>query len=222
MSFGWSLLAGLAAGAVHALSGPDHLAAVAPLGAQGVRGAAWRVGASWGAGHAVGVALLAVLALLARDWLEPAWASAWGERLVGLGLIAIGAWGLGRATGRWAHSHPHRHAEGVHAHIHLHRPGGRREVHSHSHASLAIGALHGIAGGSHLLGILPALAVPGDRAALGYVAGFSVGTVAAMAAFAALAGRLASVARARGPGLSHAVLGACSLAAILVGVFWLV
>jgi len=42
-------LAGLAAGLIHVLSGPDHLAAVAPLA--GGRGRAWRAGFLWGLGH---------------------------------------------------------------------------------------------------------------------------------------------------------------------------
>lgn len=49
------LLAGLAAGAVQVLTGPDHLAAVAPLSVAS-REAAWKAGLRWGRGHcAVGV-----------------------------------------------------------------------------------------------------------------------------------------------------------------------
>ena len=76
-------MAGAFAGAVHALAGPDHLAAVAPLSARASGARAWRTGALWGAGHAAGVVLLGLLALWARSWLEPSWVSAVGERLVG-------------------------------------------------------------------------------------------------------------------------------------------
>ena len=56
---------GLLAGAAHVLSGPDHLAGVAPLAADrpAATGAAWpaRIGATWGLGHGLGVAILGVL-----------------------------------------------------------------------------------------------------------------------------------------------------------------
>ena len=57
-------LAGLAAGLIHVLSGPDHLAAVAPLA--GGRGRAWRAGFLWGLGHSGGVLAVGLLALALR------------------------------------------------------------------------------------------------------------------------------------------------------------
>src|SRR5688572_3654911 len=56
-----ALLAGLAAGLIHVLSGPDHLAAVAPLA--GGRGRSWRAGFLWGLGHSGGVLAVGLLAL---------------------------------------------------------------------------------------------------------------------------------------------------------------
>ncbi len=43
--------AGLVAGFVHVLSGPDHLAAIAPYAVDG-KSRAWRTGVRWGLGHA--------------------------------------------------------------------------------------------------------------------------------------------------------------------------
>ena len=215
MTLLFSLLAGLAAGAVHALSGPDHLAAVAPLADRN----GLRTGALWGAGHAVGVGLLGGLALLAREWIDPAWVAGVGERFVGAGLVVLGIWGLVRAASRLAHAHPHDHGDGVHTHIHLHVPGHRMHA-GHTHAALAIGTLHGFAGGVHLLAFLPALALPGRAAAAGYVGGFALGTMAGMAVFAALMGR-ASAALGRRPRMAGAFLGATSCAAILVGLVWI-
>jgi len=48
---------GLGSGALHALSGPDHLLGVAPH-AVGRRRGAWRVGVAWGAGHAAATGIL--------------------------------------------------------------------------------------------------------------------------------------------------------------------
>src|SRR5688572_30219100 len=92
------LLTGTLAGFFHVLSGPDHLAAVAPI-AVADRQRAWIAGWTWGVGHAAGVVVVAILAVLLRDVLPPVDAvSAWSERLVGVALIAIGLWALRRSA----------------------------------------------------------------------------------------------------------------------------
>ena len=59
----FAVVAGLAAGLLHVFSGPDHLAAIAPLAADGDRGQ-WRAGLQWGIGHTTGVLLIGLLLLL--------------------------------------------------------------------------------------------------------------------------------------------------------------
>ena len=54
---------GVVAGALHVVAGPDHLAAVAPLAADGRR-RLWRSGLLWGLGHTGGVVAVGLLALL--------------------------------------------------------------------------------------------------------------------------------------------------------------
>ena len=61
----FAFFAGLAAGLLHVFSGPDHLAAVAPLAADERSRPQWRAGLQWGLGHTVGVLLIAGLLLLA-------------------------------------------------------------------------------------------------------------------------------------------------------------
>ena len=101
------VVAGLAAGALHVWSGPDHLAAVAPLAVRGRR-RSWAVGMRWGIGHSAGVAAVALFLVWARDLVSPELLSEWGERLVGVMLVGIGLWGL--RTAFRAHVHEHRHA----------------------------------------------------------------------------------------------------------------
>jgi hypothetical protein len=147
---------GALAGLFHVLSGPDHLAAVAPM-AMADRERGWIAGWTWGVGHASGVVVVAVIAILLRDALPPIdLISAWSERLVGGALIGIGLWALRRS----ARVQPAQHVHGAAAHDHLHvqrGPAWLRRL-GHAHASFCFGVLHGIAGSSHFFGVLPALA----------------------------------------------------------------
>ena len=186
-------LAGLTAGLIHVLSGPDHLAAVAPLANDRAR--AWRTGFLWGLGHSGGVFAVALLALALRGALPLEALSSWSERLVGVALIGIGLWGFTRVI--------------------------RGPIHSHVHVrtAAAVGVLHGVAGSSHFLGVLPALALPDAPSSFGYLAGFGLGTVAAMSGFAGAFGLLAGGADA--PRQRRWLLTASSTAAIVVGVVWI-
>ena len=197
-------LVGLVAGVIHVLSGPDHLAAIAPF-AVADRARSWTTGIRWGLGHSAGVLGVGLLVLLARHALPIETLSAHSEVGVGLALVGVGVWGTRAALqrpdrgGRPAHNHPH----------------------AHGHAALAVGTLHGLAGSSHLLGILPALALPSDAAAGAYLISFGVGSVAAMGAFAAFIGWVAGRPRASGAAAQRALLCVCSAIAVLVGGFWL-
>ena len=207
----FAFFAGLAAGLLHVFSGPDHLAAVAPLAmSEKSAGKAGRFrvegltsGLQWGVGHTAGVLLIATLLLFLKETLPLDAISAYSERIVGLSLIAIGCWGIRGAQVR--------RCEGA---------GG--EGHSHSRASFAIGTIHGLAGSSHLFGVLPALAFSARIDSVLYLGGFGIGAIAGMSAFAAGMGLLAL----RFGGNQHrrfsGLLYASSAAALVIGGFWLV
>jgi threonine/homoserine/homoserine lactone efflux protein len=221
-------LAGLVAGTVHVLSGPDHLTAVAPL-AVSSRRPGWRAGALWGAGHTAGVWMVGALSLVFREVLPIERLSAWSERIVGVVLIVIGLWALRRALAGRVHTHRHRHDGGEHAHIHVHKhaaaPRSERHVraaHEHTHAALGVGLLHGLAGSSHFLGVLPALALPSTGAAAWYLGAYGAGTVVAMACFTGVVGFLGHRAAGRAVPAYRALLATSALAAIGVGCFWLI
>jgi hypothetical protein len=91
----------------------------------------------------------------------------------------------------------------------------------HAHASFCLGVLHGLAGSSHFIGVLPALALPTRAAALTYIVAFGVGSVAAMTAFAAIAGALGRRAP-RHSAAYRATMAVASVAAIVTGTVWLV
>jgi hypothetical protein len=213
------LFTGALAGLFHVLSGPDHLAAVAPLAVEdGRRG--WLAGWTWGFGHASGVVVVALLAILLRDLLPPIEIlSAWGERVVGVALIAIGLWAFRRALNIAPGAH--HHGSVAHDHMHVHAgPAWARRM-GHAHASFCMGILHGIAGSSHFLGVLPALALPTRLASIAYIGAFGVGTVAAMTVFAAVIGS-AGVRVTHRARLHRGMMLTAATLAIAVGGFWLV
>ena len=211
-------LTGALAGLFHVLAGPDHLAAVGPLALDGRR-RGWLAGWTWGIGHASGVVLVATLAILLRDLLPSVdRISAWSERLVGAVLIAVGLWALRRS----ARVQPAPHAHGAISHDHLHVQAGPRWMRriGHAHAAFCMGVLHGVAGSSHFVGVLPALALPTRAAALTYIVAFGAGTVAAMTAFAAAAGCAGGFVRAHSPAY-RAMMATVAVAAIVIGGVWL-
>lgn len=226
-----AIIAGLSAGAIHVLAGPDHLAAVAPLAADREE-RPWAAGLLWGLGHAGGVLVVGVAAILLRDFLPLARLSEWSERLVGLVLIAIGAWGLRQAVRQRVHVHEHRHDGQSHAHVHVHprsvdhhsphaHGASAAHVHVHARAAFGVGIVHGLAGSAHLLGILPALAFPDRSDAVAYVAAFGLGTVAAMTAFASFVGWMARRFSRSGAHFYRGLLFVFGAAAIIVGAWWM-
>lgn len=205
MSVLFSTSAGLLAGLVHALAGPDHLSAVAPLVVDVPR-RRWLMGLFWGIGHSLGVWAVGLLALGLRGIFPVESVSSWSERLVGVMLIGLGLWGLHRAFAARLPRQPHEHGAGK-------RPG---------RAAMWIGGLHGLAGSSHLLGVLPALALPSSGAAVAYVVGFGLGSVAAMTAFSSALGLVAARITARSGMGYQALLGSFSAASIVIGGYWLI
>ena len=195
----FAFLAGVAAGLLHVYSGPDHLAAVAPLASDRER-RHWLTGLQWGIGHTLGVLLIAALLLLLKEQLPLDAISAYSERVVGASLILIGSWGLWRARFLKCSS---------------------AEVHTHAGTSFSMGTIHGLAGSSHLFGVLPALAFPSRASSVWYLAGFGLGAIAGMTAFSAAVGLLSSKLNRHSRGYSG-LLYASSAAALVLGGVWLV
>lgn len=218
---------GLLAGSVHVVTGADHLAALLPL-AIGRRRGAWALGARWGIGHSLGVLVIGLLAVAFKERFDLGLVEAWGERLVGLLLIAIGGFGLRRALRLTVHAHPHEHDGRTHAHLHLHTAaegGHGPETHAgafprHGHTAFFAGTLHGVAGTAHLLGVLPALALPGLGASLVYLVAFALGTIVAMSAFAGFVGE-SSARISDGRALLRPLLCGASAATVAVGLVWI-
>jgi sulfite exporter TauE/SafE len=164
------------------------------------------------------------MSLLLRGVLPVDWLSSWSERLVGIVLIAIGLWGFRRALSSHLHAHPHLHDGRRHTHIHAHAPHASHpapQAHAHNHAALALGTLHGLAGGSHFLGVLPGLAFATNLEALAYFVAFGLGTVLSMTAYSTTVGLVTQGFATGGVRGYRILMGGCSLAAVVVGCFWI-
>ncbi len=217
-----TFISGLIAGSAHVVTGPDHLAALAPIAAHSPHHGT-RLGLRWGLGHGMGVLCLGIVGILARDVVDIGVASAWAEFLVGVVLMAVGIWAFHRSTKMVIHSHVHDHGVGHdHVHFHVHesaRNHEQPEAHQrHSHAAFLVGMLHGAAGTGHLFGVLPSLALPMTEAAL-YLGAYFVSAVGAMALFGCLMGRLG---RGGGLPMMRKLMYTTSTLAIGLGVLWVV
>lgn len=215
-----------ALGAGHALE-VDHMVAVtAFVGGRPRLAAAVGFGARWALGHSLVVVVVGG-ALAVAGARVPAGAELWTELLVGLTLVALGAWAANAA--RRMHVHlPHDH--GGHAHLHAHAPGPAPHAHEHRpptdpgrrhrHLSTIVGAVHGLAGTVPVLALVPVTLMPSRAAAIAYLGVFSAGTILAMSAYAALAAaavrRVAASAR-----IARTVALATAAATLLVGLWWI-
>ncbi len=193
---------GLAASSLHVISGPDHLAAVTPLAIESQK-RAWRVGFAWGLGHTLGVFIIGILFLLFKDYIPVEIISSYGEQIVGILLILIGAWIFYRIFSK--------------------KPSHKIETRKNdSWTALGIGVIHGVAGVSHLIGILPSLALPTKADSISYILGFGVGTIITMVVYSAIMGLMSQSAAAKNQKkllLGIRLIG--SAAAVLVGIFWI-
>ncbi len=211
-----SIITGIAAGAIHVVGGVDHLVAMAPVATRHPR-TALRNGLAWGLGHSAGVLLLSTLAILVKDLAHIERMSSFAEFSVGIALLVVGVIAIRTSLGLNIHVHEHNHGNGcAHEHIHLHFRG-RQKHNRHPHASTSLGVLHGLAGASHLLAVVPALALP-PIGAFGYMAAYLLGSIATMGAFL-VAISLATM-RAGQRALPLIVRFAGGLS-VLTGLFWL-
>jgi sulfite exporter TauE/SafE len=181
-------LYGALLGARHALE-PDHLAAVSTMAAHGSsRSDVLRVSAAWGAGHAALILLAGILLTLIGVKIPPSLAER-ADTVVGLALVALGAWTLSSLRRNRIHLHRHSHdTQASHMHFHLHPHDADHATHPQPPAWLrrpvtafAIGTLHGTAGSGAAVA-LAVLVAPSRIVAIIYLLSFGLGSLAGMVA----------------------------------------
>ena len=175
------IFTGIIAGFVHVISGADHLIAMVPVSINNPQNAL-KNSFSWGLGHSSGVLLLAFLAIFIKDITPLNKFSNIAELLVGISLLIVGVFAIKNSFQLSIHSHSHKHENGIaHRHFHFHVKGQKINK-KHSHALTGLGLIHGIAGGSHFLAVLPALALPIASACF-YLISYLIGSLISMNLF---------------------------------------
>ena len=179
-----AILTGTIAGFVHVVSGADHLIAMAPAAINNPK-KALKNSFSWGLGHSSGVLLWAFFAIFIKDIRPLNKFSSIAEFLVGISLLIVGVFAMKNSFRLSLHSHSHKHENGIaHRHFHFH-VNEQKNNNEYFHALKGLGLLHGIAGGSHFLAVLPALALPLTSACL-YLISYLIGSLISMNLFTCL------------------------------------
>ncbi len=211
-----SILTGIAAGAIHVVGGADHLVGMAPVAIRDPR-VALRNGLAWGLGHSTGVLILSSIAILLKDLAHIQKMSTLAEFIVGIVLLIVGFLAIRTSLGLNIHKHSHEHKYGhTHDHIHLHFRGHKKHE-RHSHTATGLGILHGLAGASHLLAVIPALALP-TMGGVAYMFAYLLGSIGTMGLFLMAISIATMKAGARAMPMIVGFAGGLS---VVTGVFWL-
>jgi nickel/cobalt transporter (NicO) family protein len=188
-----ALLSGASSGALHAVTGPDHLLSLGPVALRSPH-TAGRVGLQWGAGHALGTLLLSLPLLLLVRSAHVATLAAYSDRLAGLALIATAAWS-------WRAAHRVQRGPGAEA-----------------RSPLWVGLVHGVTGAGALVLLLPNMLGGSLPRAIAYLLSFAAGSTLIMGLLTSLIGRCgAALSAPTIARLQRVLLGA----ALLLGAAWL-
>lgn len=189
-----ALLSGASSGALHAVTGPDHLLSLGPVALRSPH-TAGRVGLNWGIGHALGTLLLSLPLLVLAQLTQIAALAAYSNRLAGLALLATAAWS-------WR--------------------AGRRKTTSpgvtEARSPLWVGLVHGVTGAGALVLLLPNVLSGSLSRSLVYLLAFAVGSTLVMALLTLLIGRFGAKLSATAVERIQRVLLS---GAVLLGVAWL-
>lgn len=213
LSSAWT---GFFAGCLHTLSGPDHLAALAPLSIGRSRMESAAVGALWGCGHDAGQVIFGLVFLLLKDRLHIEVIRTWGTRVVGLTLLVIGAMGIREASEVPTPCVALESGEcDVSVYETLETPtlGKKKKF---GFATFATGIVHGLQPDALMI-ILPALALPSRWAGAAFLIMFLVGTVIAMGSYTVFIGSCSEALKDRVPRITEKLTWASSLVAIALG-----
>lgn len=219
---------GLLGGMLHAIAGPDHLAALLPkcCGQRWFR--AGRIGALWGMGHGVSATILGLTAFGLKNRISNMsgikgllhGASSAMELAVGASLILIGLLGMKEAR-EWEHELETATPQSLSAAAIDSTTVRSPQTESQKRAVVLNGILHGFSWDG-APSLAPALAVATWRGSISFLLAYAIGTMGAMTIATTLIGE--STRRAGEifdrPDIPQKLSFASSILALLVGAFW--
>jgi len=198
------LLLGFSGALIHVFTGPDHLAAVTPAAMNPFQ-KGWVTGLAWAVGHLVGITIIGGLFLVFKSLIPVEAISSNSEIFIAITLIFMGIISF-TSIRRRPNDHKHSNSPRV-------KKYG---------LTLGIGLLHGFAGVSHIIFLLPAFGFTSNAGTIQYLIGFGIGTFAAMIGFSMLLAFMRNKAQL---GENRAVLYRLRIGAglftMIVGVIWL-
>jgi len=215
---------GVLGGALHAIAGPDHLAALLPkcCGQRWYR--AGRIGALWGMGHGVSATILGLCAFGLKNRISHIQsvsnllhgASSFMELAVGLSLVFIGVLGIKEAR-EWVDVP----TKSLSAAAVSPADSSVEDNASQKRAVLFNGVLHGFSWDG-APSLAPAVAVATWRGSISFLLSYAFGTMAAMAITTTLIGEgtLRAGEMFNRPDIPQKLSFASSILAIGVGSFW--
>lgn len=234
-----TIVGGSLAGGLHAITGPDHLAALIPssIGLNGLHGL--RIGAFWGFGHGISAMVLGMGMFSLKDSLGSKIdvirnLSNLAESIVGLSLVFIGCIGIKENLD--AINEKNDCVKGTRLDEEdceidevdvtdnvVYSPATNEVFGGTSFAIFANGLLHGCS----LDGapsILPAIAMNSWRSALTFLSAYCFGTIFTMSLTAGIVGELSiRIGKAmKNPNLPRNLSMGSSGLAILIGLYWIV
>jgi sulfite exporter TauE/SafE len=218
------LIAGLFAAFLHVVSGPDHIAAVTPFAVETEK-KVWRIGFAWGLGHILGMLLIGLLFFGFKEMIPVEGISTFSERLVALVLIGLGAWTLYKLFviekvqkhTMWRLKYQQQ--QGEQASNSLDRDALKTQKQP-LRSSFVIGFLHGLAGISHFLLLLPILGFETQTESLRYILGFAIGTLMAMTVYTYVLGFLTHKTRNHRQ-LLIGIRVSAGFFALVIGIYWM-
>lgn len=187
-------------GVIHALEIDHMMAVTAFVSRRPTMATALGFGLRWGLGHSLAVFVAgAILLALGRRWAPGMEAIL--EGAVGVALVGVGIWSLRTARN-----------------LHLRHPGQHR---AHGHAVASLGMMHGLAGTTAVVTLLPVTLLQEPLIGLAYLACFGVGVTMGMGIFALVAAAAMRTAAAGAPAAVERIARLAGIGSIAVGLWWL-
>lgn len=187
-------------GVIHALEIDHMMAVTAFVSRRPTLATALGFGLRWGLGHSLAVFVAgAILLAIGRRW-SPG-TEAILEGAVGVALVGVGIWSLRTARN-----------------LHLHHPGEHR---AHGHAVASLGMMHGLAGTTAVVTLLPVTLLQEPLLGLAYLACFGVGVTMGMGIFALVAAAAMRTAASGAPAAVERIARLAGIGSIAVGLWWL-